>query len=52
MDYDLRNVQDRSLFNTYIGTNSVADGPLADLDADTQLDDPTVVRAVKITLVA
>lgn len=49
-DYDFRNVQDRSLFDTYIGTNHVADGPLADLDADTQVDDPTVVRAVKLTL--
>lgn len=26
MDYDLRNVQDRSLFDCYIGTNHVADG--------------------------
>jgi hypothetical protein len=26
MDYDLRNVQDRSLFDTYIGTNTVNDG--------------------------
>lgn len=25
-DYDFRNVQDRSLFDTYIGTNHVADG--------------------------
>lgn len=49
-DYDFRNVQDRSLFDTYIGTNHVADGPLQDLDADTQVDDPTVVRAVKLTL--
>lgn len=49
-DYDFRNVQDRSLFDTYIGTNHVADGPLADLDADTQVDDPTVVRAVRLEL--
>lgn len=49
-DYDFRNVQDRSLFDTYIGTNHVADGPLADMDADTQVDDPTVVRAVRLTL--
>jgi hypothetical protein len=49
-DYDFRNVQDRSLFDTYIGTNHVADGPLADLDADTQVDDPTVVRAVRLNL--
>lgn len=49
-DYDFRNVQDRSLFDTYIGTNHVADGPLADLDSDTQVDDPTVVRAVRLTL--
>lgn len=26
-DYDFRNVQDRSLIDTYIGTNIVADGP-------------------------
>lgn len=26
-DYDFRNVQDRSLFDVYIGTNVVADGP-------------------------
>jgi hypothetical protein len=26
-DYDFRNVQDRSLFDVYIGTNHVADGP-------------------------
>lgn len=26
-DYDFRNVQDRSLVDTYIGTNHVADGP-------------------------
>lgn len=50
-DYDFRNVQDRSLFDVYIGTNSVADGPLADMDADTQVDDPTVVRAVRLDLV-
>lgn len=39
-DYDFRNVQDRSLIDTYIGTNIVADGG----------DDHTeFVRAVKIT---
>lgn len=26
-DYDFRNVQDRSLFDVYIGTNTVSDGP-------------------------
>ena len=45
-DYDFRNVQDRSLVDTYIGTNIVADG--ADgADVDT---DPDFVRAVKLTL--
>ena len=45
-DYDFRNVQDRSLIDTYIGTNIVADGPDSD-DVDTA---PDFVRAVKITL--
>lgn len=50
-DYDFRNVQDRSLFDTYIGTNHVADGPDVDLDAGGPgVAEPTVVRAVKITL--
>lgn len=50
-DYDFRNVQDRSLVDTYIGTNIVADGPLVDLDgagAGTAMG-PSFVRAVKIT---
>ncbi|HVL82688.1 MAG TPA: P22 phage major capsid protein family protein [Pseudonocardia sp.] len=45
-DYDFRNVQDRSLVDTYIGTSHVADGPDG-ADADT---DPDFVRAVKLTL--
>lgn len=45
-DYDFRNVQDRSLVDTYIGTNIVADGEDgADVDTD-----PDFVRAVKINL--
>lgn len=45
-DYDFRNVQDRSLVDTYIGTNIVADG--ADgADEDTN---PDFVRAVKLTM--
>lgn len=44
-DYDFRNVQDRSLVDTYIGTNIVADGPDSG-DVDT---DPDFVRAVRIT---
>ncbi len=45
-DYDFRNVQDRSLVDTYIGTSIVADG--ADgTDVDT---DPDFVRAVRLTL--
>jgi hypothetical protein len=44
-DYDFRNVQDRSLVDTYIGTNHVADGPDGG-DADTE---PDFVRAVQIT---
>ncbi|MBP2341117.1 hypothetical protein JOF41_007371 [Saccharothrix coeruleofusca] len=45
-DYDFRNVQDRSLVDTYIGTNIVADGTDgADVDTD-----PDFVRAVKITM--
>lgn len=50
-DYDFRNVQDRSLVDTYTGTNIVADGPLYDLDgagAGTATA-PSFVRAVKIT---
>lgn len=46
MDYDLRNVQDRSMFDVYIGTNIVADGPDS-ADADTA---PDFVRAVKLQL--
>lgn len=42
-DYDFRNVQDRSLFDTYIGTNHVADGP-------EEGGEPTFVRAVKLVL--
>ncbi len=50
-DYDFRNVQDRSLFDTYIGTNHVADGPSVDLDAGGPgVAEPTVVRAVRLTL--
>lgn len=45
-DYDFRNVQDRSLFDVYIGTNIVADGP----DGDDVDSDPDFVRAVKLTL--
>ncbi|MBB1153515.1 P22 phage major capsid protein family protein [Amycolatopsis dendrobii] len=44
-DYDFRNVQDRSLVDTYAGTNIVADGPDGP-DADS---DPDFVRAIKIT---
>ncbi len=47
-DYDFRNVQDRSMVDTYIGTNHVADGPDSD-DADTN---PDFVRAVKLHLPA
>jgi hypothetical protein len=51
-DYDFRNVQDRSLFDTYIGTNVVADGPLYDLDGagSGTATAPSFVRAVKITM--
>lgn len=45
-DYDFRNVQDRSLVDTYIGTNIVADGP----DGADVGTDPDFVRAVKITM--
>jgi hypothetical protein len=45
-DYDFRNVQDRSLFDVYIGTNIVADGPDS-ADAGTE---PDFVRAVKLVL--
>lgn len=49
-DYDFRNVQDRSLVDTYIGTNIVADGPDGDLDGEGAgtATGPTFVRAVKI----
>src|SRR5690606_21205225 len=45
-DYDFRNVQDRSLFDTYFGTNHVADGA-----PEEGSDDPSFVRAVKLELV-
>jgi hypothetical protein len=45
-DYDFRNVQDRSLVDTYIGTNIVADGA----DGADVGTDPDFVRAVKLTL--
>jgi hypothetical protein len=53
-DYDFRNVQDRSLFDTYIGTNVVADGPMVDTTepADGTPDAPSVVRAVKLEIAA
>lgn len=44
-DYDFRNVQDRSLLDTYVGTNHVMDPDPLNPEAD-----PTFVRAVKITL--
>ncbi|MET9262405.1 P22 phage major capsid protein family protein [Amycolatopsis sp. NPDC004079] len=44
-DYDFRNVQDRSLVDSYVGTNIIADGPDGpDTDAN-----PDFVRAIKIT---
>lgn len=46
-DYDFRNVQDRSLVDTYIGTNIVADGP----DGADANSTPDFVRAVKIHVV-
>lgn len=45
-DYDFRNVQDRSLVDTYIGTNILADGP-ADAGAPGV---PTFIRAIKLEL--
>jgi len=42
-DYDYRNVQDRSLFDVYYGTNTVVDGPEVG-------GNPTFVRAVKLEL--
>lgn len=47
-DYDFRNVQDRSLFDVYIGTNIVADGP----DGGDVGTEPDFVRAVKLELAA
>lgn len=45
-DYDFRNVQDRSLVDTYAGTNIIADGP----DGDDENETPDFVRAVKLTM--
>ena len=45
-DYDFRNVQDRSLFDVYFGTNHVADGAPEEGSSD-----PSFVRAVKLELV-
>lgn len=44
-DYDFRNVQDRSLFDVYFGTNHVADGAPEEGSSD-----PSFVRAVKLEL--
>lgn len=44
-DYDFRNVQDRSLLDSYVGTNVVLDP-----DPLNPALDPTFVRSVKITL--
>lgn len=49
-DYDFRNVQDRSLVDSYAGSNIIADGPLVDTNADGEADTPSFVRAVKITM--
>ncbi len=45
-DYDFRNVQDRSLVDTYVGTNIIADGPEAGTPPA-----KTFVRAIKLTAV-
>ncbi len=48
-DYDPNFLRDRSVTSAFAGVTSVNDGPLIDADADTQVDDPSNVRAVKIT---
>jgi hypothetical protein len=45
-DYDFRNVQDRSLVDTYVGTNTVSDPPVPYVAPGT----PVFKRAVKMTL--
>lgn len=45
-DYDFRNVQDRSLVDTYVGTNTVLDPPVPYVAPGT----PVFKRAVKMTL--
>ena len=49
-DYDFRSVQDRSLVDTYVGSNTIVDGPLVDTNADGVPDTPSFVRAIKITM--
>jgi len=48
-DYDFRNVQDRSLVDTYIGTNIVADGGMFDANnVPVPEANRTFVRAIKL----
>lgn len=50
-DYDFRNVQDRSLVDTYIGTNIVADGDMFDSANKPVAESArTFVRAIKLTM--
>jgi len=44
-DYDAMQLQERSIVDCYVGTNVVADGPV-----DEVTEQPTFVRAVKLTL--
>lgn len=50
-DYDPNYLRDRSVVSAFAGVTSVNDGPLIDADNDAQVDDPSNVRAVKITAV-
>lgn len=47
-DYDPNYLRDRSVVSSFVGVSSVNDGPLIDADADTQVDDPSNIRAVEI----
>lgn len=47
-DYDPNFLRDRSVLSAFAGVTPVADGPLIDADGDTQVDDPSVVRGVKL----
>lgn len=49
-DYDPNFLRDRAVVSSFAGVTPVTDGPLIDSDADTQVDDPSVVRGVNFAV--